>query len=44
MVDLENKNLNREGFTMMKRWLENRNAGKTFADFSSVWLSFYSNL
>ncbi|MEH2950663.1 hypothetical protein [Sporofaciens sp. JLR.KK001] len=33
MVDLENKNLNREGFTMMKRWLENRNAGKTFADF-----------
>lgn len=33
MLDLENKNLNREGFTLLKRWLENRNAGKTFVDY-----------
>lgn len=32
-IILENKNINREGFTMLKRWLENRNAGKTFVDY-----------
>lgn len=32
-ITLENNNLNREGFTMLKRWLENRNAGKTFVDY-----------
>lgn len=33
MRNLENENLNRDGFVMLKRWLENRNAGKTFVDY-----------
>ncbi len=33
MRKLENENLNRDGFAMLKRWMENRNAGKTFADY-----------
>ena len=33
MKKLENENLNRDGFVMLKRWLENRNAGKTFVDY-----------
>ena len=32
-MNLENKNLNRDGFITLKRWLENRNAGKTFVDY-----------
>lgn len=33
MGKLENENLNRDGFAMLKRWMENRNAGKTFVDY-----------
>ncbi len=33
MMKLDNENLNREGFVMLKKWLENRNAGKSFADY-----------
>lgn len=33
MRKLENENLNKDGFAMLKRWMENRNAGKTFADY-----------
>lgn len=32
-MNLENPNLNQEGFIMLKKWLENRNAGKTFTDY-----------
>lgn len=30
---LENENLSKEGFVMLKKWLENRNRGKTFVDY-----------
>lgn len=33
MKKLENENLSRDGFAMLKRWMENRNAGKTFVDY-----------
>lgn len=33
MRKLENENLSRDGFGMLKKWLENRNAGKTFVDY-----------
>lgn len=33
MKKLENENLNQDGFSMLKRWLENRNAGKTFVEY-----------
>ena len=33
MRKLENENLSHDGFVMLKRWMENRNAGKTFADY-----------
>lgn len=33
MRKLENENLSRDGFAMLKRWMENRNAGKTFVDY-----------
>ena len=32
-MTLENENLNKEGFVTLKKWLENRNRGKTFADY-----------
>ena len=32
-MTLENDNLNKEGFITLKKWLENRNRGKTFADY-----------
>ncbi len=31
--DFENKNCENEGFLTMKRWLENRNRGKTFVEY-----------
>lgn len=33
MGDLDNKNLYFDGYMTMKKWLENRNAGKTFVDY-----------
>ena len=33
MGKFDNKNYENDGFITMKRWLENRNAGKTFADY-----------
>lgn len=33
MYDLDNKHFAGECIAMFKRWLENRNAGKTFADY-----------
>ncbi len=33
MTDLDNKNSENEAFITMKRWMENRNAGKSFVDY-----------
>lgn len=33
MCDLINKNFQNDAITMMKRWLENRNNGKTFIEY-----------
>ena len=33
MSDIENKNLYFDGYMTMKKWLENRNQGKTFAEY-----------
>lgn len=32
-MTLENKDFSKEGFVTLKKWLENRNRGKTFADY-----------
>ena len=33
LADFENKNCDNEGFNTMKKWLENRNRGRTFVDY-----------
>ncbi len=33
LEDFDNKNSDNDGFITMKRWLENRNAGKTFVNY-----------
>ena len=33
LEDFDNKNCENDGFITMKKWLENRNSGKTFADY-----------
>ncbi len=33
LTDFDNKNYENEGFVTMKKWLENRNAGKSFVDY-----------
>ena len=32
-MKLENENLHKDGFTTLKKWMENRNAGKTFVEY-----------
>ncbi len=33
LTDFDNKNCENDGFITMKKWMENRNVGKTFVDY-----------